>query len=152
MGKCRWSVLSNPEKGKRRRKERKKALSRRDRSPCPRRTPPSLWSYVSFRAGLARGICQNVPSSFFSSSAGAAASPPAAAGAPPAPAAAGAPPEPTFRSRSLTSLPSRACPRIRYRLRVPIQSFARTLAKSVVQMGSTSSIFAALMRDWSLSA
>lgn len=32
------------------------------------------------------------------------------------------------------------------------QSQMRTLAKRVVQMGSTSSIFAALIRDWSLSA
>jgi hypothetical protein len=33
-----------------------------------------------------------------------------------------------------------------------LQSQMRTLAKRVVQMGSTSSIFAALIRDWSLSA
>jgi hypothetical protein len=95
----------------------------------------------------------DVPSSFFSSSAGAA-SPPAAA--PPAPPAAGAaaapPPEPTFRSKSLTSLPSRACPNIRNHISAAIHSDVRTLAKRVVQMGSTSSIFAALISDWSLSA
>jgi|SRR5690242_3719037 len=33
-----------------------------------------------------------------------------------------------------------------------VQSQLRTLANRVVQMGSTSSIFAALIRDWSLSA
>jgi phosphoribulokinase len=33
-----------------------------------------------------------------------------------------------------------------------LQSRMRTLAKRVVQIGSTSSIFAALIRDWSLSA
>ena len=71
-------------------------------------------------------------SSFFSSAA-AAASPPAAA-PPAAGAAAAPPPEPTFDSRSLTSLPSRA------------------LANSDVQMGSTSATLAALIRVWSLSA
>ena len=50
----------------------------------------------------------DVPSSFFSSAAGSApAASPAAGAAPPA-AGAAPPPEPTFRSRSLTSLPSRA--------------------------------------------
>ena len=71
-------------------------------------------------------------SSFFSSAA-AGASPPAAA-PPAAGAAAAPPPEPTFDSRSFTSLPSRA------------------LAKSDVQMGSTSATLAALIRVWSLSA
>ena len=66
---------------------------------------------------VAAGV--NVPSSF-SASAGAS-SPPAAAAppAPPAGAAAAPPPEPTFRRRSLTSLPSRACSRIRNCVRCP---------------------------------
>lgn len=40
-------MLSNPEKGKWRKKGREKTLSRRDRSPCRRRTPPSLQGFVS---------------------------------------------------------------------------------------------------------
>jgi hypothetical protein len=139
--------FEDPRKGKRAKGKGKKALSRRDRSPCPRLTPPSLCGVLV----LSPEKCEwrvDVPSSFFSSSAGAASPPDAAA--PPAPPAAGAaaapPPEPTFRSRSLTSLPSRACRLVLSHLGV------RTLAKRVVQMGSTSSIFAALMSDWSLSA
>jgi hypothetical protein len=133
-------------------KMRKKALSRRDRSPCRRLTPPSLrGALVSVLRLTVDWV--NIPSSFFSSSAGASA-PPAAA--PPAPPAAGAeaapPPEPTFRSRSLTSLPSRAYFHIRNRVSHAIHSVVRTLANRVVQMGSTSSIFAALISDWSLSA
>jgi hypothetical protein len=89
-------------------KKRKKALSRRDRSPCHRPTPPSLCD-KSVRNDLCLLIWCNVPSSF-SSSAGASALPAAAPPAPPEAAAGAAPPpEPTFRSRSLTSLPSRAC-------------------------------------------
>jgi hypothetical protein len=102
--------FEDPRKGKRAKGKGKKALSRRDRSPCPRLTPPSLCGVLV----LSPEKCEwrvDVPSSFFSSSAGAASPPDAAA--PPAPPAAGAaaapPPEPTFRSRSLTSLPSRAC-------------------------------------------
>jgi hypothetical protein len=92
----------------------------------------------------------NIPSSF-SSSAGASAPPAAAPPAPPAAGAAAAPPpEPTFRSRSLTSLPSRAYFHIRNHISRAIHSVGRTLANRVVQMGSTSSIFAALISDWSL--
>ena len=103
-----------PREGKCRRKEGEKSLSRRDRSPCPRLTPPSLLWGVSIRSLPNSGISWvNVPSSF-ASSAGAASSPAAAAPpAPPAGAAAAPPPEPTFRRRSLTSLPSRACSLIR---------------------------------------
>lgn len=84
-------------------------FSRRGRSPCPRRTPPSLQKRVSTMT-LGPGLSwsgRHAPSSFFSSSAGAsaaAAAPPAAA----APGAAAAPPEPTLTRRSLMSLPSRA--------------------------------------------
>jgi hypothetical protein len=93
------------------RKKRKNALSRRDRSPCRRLTPPSLCA-VSICPLPEYSCWGTIPSSFFSSAAGAS-SPPVAA-PPPAPpvvgAAAAPPPEPTFRSRSLTSLPSRAYP------------------------------------------
>lgn len=119
----------------------KKPLSRRDRSPYPRLTPPSLHTTIPVSKLLTPSHLPttnvfNLPSSLASSlGASAAASPPAAA-APPAAvgAAAAPPPEPTFMSRSLTSLPSRA------------------LAKSWHQMGSTSGTLAAVMRDWSLSA
>jgi hypothetical protein len=43
-------------------------------------------------------------------------------------------------------------PNIRIRVSWGFYRGVRTLAKRVVQMGSTSSIFAALMSDWSLSA
>jgi hypothetical protein len=43
-------------------------------------------------------------------------------------------------------------PNIRIQVSRGVYSGVRTLAKRVVQMGSTSSIFAALMSDWSLSA
>ena len=116
-------------------RRRSDTLSRRDRSPCRRRTPPSLLiDLVSDRVLLAIGSMRyDLPSSAFSSAAGASAEPEAAA-APPAAGAAAPPPEPTFRRRSLTSLPSRA------------------LAKREVQMGSISGTLAAVMRDWSLSA
>ena len=84
-------------------------FSRRDRSPCPRLTLPSLRKILETTYG--RGCNIIVPSSFSSSlAAGASAAPPAAAAAPPAAGAAAAPPpEPTFRSISFTSLPSSAC-------------------------------------------
>ena len=112
------------------------ALSRRDRSPCRRRTPPSLLDDIVSDRVLVLVLSSmrfDLPSSAFSSAGASAeaAAPPAAA--PPA-AGAAAPPEPTFRRRSLTSLPSRA------------------LAKREVQMGSISGTLAAEMRAWSLSA
>ncbi len=113
------------------------ALSRRDRIPCLRRILPSLfWEKQLAMHGAQSSYCCNAPSSFFSSSAGAASSAAPPAAAPPAAGAAAAPPppEPTFRSMSLTSLPSRA------------------LANRVAQMGSTSGTPAALMRVFNLSA
>jgi len=117
--------------------EKCKMSNRRDRSPCPRLTPPSLLQnpmLVSINRVFRCWTQMHVPSSFFSSAAGAASS--VAAGAPPAAGAAAAapPPEPTFKSRSLTSLPSSA------------------FAKSWHQIGSTSTTLAAEIRDWSLSA
>lgn len=110
-------------------------LSRRDRSPCRRRTPPSLLRKIVSECALVMAVelhvRRNLPSSFFS--AGASSAAPAAGAAPPAAGAAAPPPEPTFRRSSLTSLPSRA------------------LAKMEVQMGSISGTLAAEMRDWSLS-
>ena len=133
-------------------------LSRIDRNPCPRPTPPSLWKLVNRFPVLSVGRASNVPSSFSSFfSSAAPASPPAAAAPPAAGAAAAPPPEPTFRSRSLTSLPSSA-------YRVPIASESssllvigmrcavHTFANSDVHIGSTSWTPAALMRVLSLSA
>ena len=117
-------------------RRRSDTLSRRDRSPCRRRTPPSLLDDIVSDRVLVLVLSSmrfDLPSSAFSSAGASAeaAAPPAAA--PPA-AGAAAPPEPTFRRRSLTSLPSRA------------------LAKREVQMGSISGTLAAEMRAWSLSA
>ena len=91
-------------------------------------------------------------SGFFSSSAGvsAAAAPPA----PPVGAAAAPPPDPTFKSISLTFLPSRACKHDSIYSSTPPQSAQHellTFAKRVVHIDSTSSTFAALMSVWSLS-
>lgn len=117
-----------------------KALSRRDRNPCPRLTLPSLViANVSvpspFRKISYIWISVNIPSSFSSSfaSSAAGAAPPAAA-PPAAGAAAAPPPDPTFKSRSLTSLPSSA------------------FAKRVAQIGSTSATPAALIMVLILSA
>ena len=111
-------------------------LSRRDRSPCPRPTPPSLCPNVSRPFPLrTESDDMHLPSSFSSSlAASAGASPPAAAPPAAAGAAAAPPPEPTLSSSSLTSLPSSA------------------LAKSEHQIGSTSGTLAAVMRDCNLSA
>lgn len=147
-------------------------FSRRDRNPCPRRTPPSLQEHISTIHPLgSRSSSQNVPSSLASSAgaSAAAAAPPAAAPG----AAAAPPPEPTLTRRSLMSLPSRACVseknhnssatnshfsrflEIRLRRAYSVMggclSEIRTLAKIDVQMGSTSTLAAAI-RVWSLSA
>ena len=82
-------------------------LSRRGRNPCLRPTLPFLFRVLAIC--LAWNTDLIVPSSF-SSSFLAGASAAASGAAPPAAGAAAAPPpEPTFRSMSLTSLPSSAC-------------------------------------------
>ena len=68
----------------------------------------SVESVSTARDACATGT-ENVPSTL-ASSAGASAAPASAAPAAAPAAGAAPPPEPTFRSRSLTSLPSRACP------------------------------------------
>ena len=83
-------------------------LNRTDRNPCRRLTLPSL--LVGTCQYMARGFRGelNIPSSFSSSFVSSAAAAPPVAAPPAAGAAAAPPPEPTFSSRSLTSLPSRA--------------------------------------------
>ena len=135
--------------------ERRENLSSlKDRNPYPRLTPPWLQNMSVYESRISRTGENIVPSSFSSSLvSSAAASPPAAP--PAAGAAAAPPPDPTFNRRSLTSFPSRACKLNRQHL-LPTscshRDFVRTLAKREVQIGSTSSILAALMMVCSLSA
>jgi hypothetical protein len=122
-----------------------KALSRKDRNPYPRPIPPSLLC-VSVKISKTTAGKISLPSTFSSSLASSTAAPADAPAAGPE-AAAAPPPDPTFRRRSLTSLPSSACIPSQSHCRPGVlQRFVRTLAKREVQIGSTSAIFAAVMR------
>ena len=98
----------------------------------------------------------DIPSSFSSAFVSAGASVDTAPPAPADGAAAAPPPDPTFNSISLTSLPSSACASVSPCplpvLPSDLWIILHTLAKSVVHIGSTSSILAALMSVCSLSA